>query len=65
MSDQVRVLRVIEYIGPRDWVEKTLNSSIQGERSGTVAGASWTIRTATLGQFPEVLNKQETTSDPQ
>lgn len=30
-QDIVRVLRVIEYIGPRDWVELTLAKSIKPE----------------------------------
>lgn len=47
----VRVLRVIEYIGPREWVETTLRRSLQGEwRQGNKM-----IRVATLGSYPEIL----------
>lgn len=59
MEDIVRVLRVLEYTGPRSQVEKQINSSLHGERQGFVGV---TIRAATLGNFPEIINqlKQET-----
>jgi hypothetical protein len=41
-QDRVRVLRVIEYEGPRDWVEMRL-------------GDGKVIRGATVYQFPVVL----------
>jgi hypothetical protein len=49
--DIVRVLRVLEYTGPRDRVEETLRRFIQGEE---VYGGV-TIRAATIGEFPELL----------
>lgn len=48
----VRVLRVIEYTGPREIVENQVRLSIHGEKklkNGLV------IRAATIGQYPEVL----------
>lgn len=34
-ADRIRVLRLLEYEGPRDWVEATLARSIQGTRTFT------------------------------
>jgi hypothetical protein len=51
-KEYIRVLRVLEYIGPRGWVEQTLANSIQGERR---VGPDRVIRAATIGLYPEVL----------
>ena len=50
--DKVRVLRLIEYIGPRDWVEAVVRRSIHGTQG---FGDGKTIRVATLGEFPEII----------
>lgn len=50
-EDTVRVLRILEYTGPRSVVEKTVSRSITGE----VTHGSLTIRAATIGQYPEIL----------
>lgn len=54
MSEQetVRVLRVLEYVGPRDRVEEVVARSIHGERD---AGKGLVIRAATVGTYPEIL----------
>jgi hypothetical protein len=53
MSDLIRVLRLLEYVGPREQVEETLKRSIKGTfRAGRII-----IRSATLGDFPEVLEQ--------
>ena len=52
MADTIRVLRVIEYTGPRDKVEDQVARSLHGEKrlnNGVV------IRAATVGSYPEVL----------
>jgi hypothetical protein len=54
--DIVRVLRVIEYVGERDDVERIVRLSIHGEKD---LGNGMTIRAATVGTFPEILNKEE------
>lgn len=54
--DTVRILRVIEYVGPRDRVEKTVATSIHGERD---CGMGLIIRAATLGTYPEILSQEE------
>jgi len=52
-ENQLRVLRLIEYVGTREWIEKTLDNSIQN----ILTLPQGTIRTATLGTFPEVWNE--------
>jgi hypothetical protein len=65
--NKIRVLRVIEYIGPREEVEKILSQSIQGDKY--IPKTDVLIRTATVGNFPEVFagNTVEIagTKDPQ
>lgn len=63
----VRVLRVVEYVGPRDQIEEQVRVSIHGEkRFGR--GEAIIIRAATIGTFPEILEResaddQETNAD--
>ena len=54
-QDEVRVIRILEYRGPRDWVEQTVEASIQGRK---VLGRdrNCSITAATLGNFPEILH---------
>lgn len=61
-EDIVRVLKIVEYVGPRSAVEKHM------------ANASWTmrkqsdglvIRTAIVGQYPEVLEQAELELEPE
>ena len=54
MGDTIRVLRVIEYTGPRDKVEDQVARSLHGEKSW---GTGVTIRATTLGTFPEIMNQ--------
>jgi hypothetical protein len=55
--DKIRVLRVLEYVGPREEVERIVSMSIQGERIYGVRGLEVTIRAATLGLYPEILDQ--------
>lgn len=48
----VRVLRVVEYVGPRVWVESTVARSVQGTR---VIDGNKEIRAASIGTYPDVL----------
>lgn len=50
-EDIVRVLRVIEYVGPRAQVEQQVKQSIHGEK---IIG-KMSIRVATLGAYPDIL----------
>ena len=50
-EDIIRVLRVIEYVGPRIQVEEQVKRSIHGQKDiGRMS-----IRVATLGAYPDVL----------
>lgn len=51
-QDTVRILRVIEYTGPRDWVERQVAASIHGTKD---LGKNRIIRGATIGTYPEIL----------
>lgn len=51
-ADTVRVLRIIEYIGPRDQVEIQVRGSIHGERKFR----DTTIRGTTLGIYPDIMD---------
>lgn len=54
MEDIIRVLRVIEYVGPRSRVEETVARSIHGEKD---AGRGLTIKAATIGTYPEIFER--------
>lgn len=56
--DTIRVLRVLEYVGPRDLVEEQVRKSIHGERVffSTNPQGAVTIRAATVGEFPEIVS---------
>lgn len=53
-TEVVRVLRIIEYTGPREWIERTIAESIHGQYD---CGHSCIIRTATIGTYPEILEE--------
>lgn len=53
-EDIVRVLRIIEYVGERTWVEEVVSNSI----NGTKVLPRGEIRAATVGLFPEVLENE-------
>ena len=50
--DKVRVLRVIEYIGTREAVERVIARSIHGVKK---VDNNLEIRAATIGIYPEIL----------
>jgi hypothetical protein len=58
MEDFVRVLRVIEYTGPRDIVEKQLLRSMKPGTHNLFPNGL-TIKIAQLDEFPEIVNKGE------
>lgn len=55
MEDIVRVLRVVEYVGPRSRVEDVVSRSIHGEKD---AGEGLVIRAATVGLYPEIIERE-------
>jgi hypothetical protein len=74
MEDIVRVLRLVEYEGPRSVVERQVANSIHGTRYACQVGAStvaWPsassrmrITAVTLGGYPEVLEEARQTPEP-
>lgn len=60
-EDRVRVLRVIEYVGPRSWVENIVTRSIHGTKE---CGRDRFIHAATLGTYPEILSPTPTNAPP-
>lgn len=52
---QVRVLRLIEYIGDIDDVREQIASSLHGQRVGR---GGCIIRATTIGQFPEIMETE-------
>jgi hypothetical protein len=51
----VRVLRVIEYVGEREWVERQVAESIHGVKYISGSWGKGEIRAATVGVYPEIL----------
>ena len=67
LEDIVRVLRIIDYVGPRSLVEKQIRLSLHGERKGTCwdprdglprISGNVTIRATTLGEFSEIMRSK-------
>jgi hypothetical protein len=58
LPDIVRVLRIVEYIGPRDLVEDQVAKSIHGSRQCGPNGAI-RITAVTLGEFAEIMKQSE------
>lgn len=52
--DIVRVLRIIEYVGPRNLVEEHLVKTVNGEMR--CHDNQLIIRAATIGRYPEILD---------
>ncbi|HEY3376258.1 MAG TPA: hypothetical protein VGL77_02085 [Armatimonadota bacterium] len=53
----IRVLRVLEYVGPRDVVEKQLRQGgVPANGEHVVAGLNLTIKSALVGTFGDVVS---------
>jgi hypothetical protein len=69
-EDIVRVLRIVQYEGPRSLVEKQIENSIHGMRYGLRQLGNYEpenrvqITAVTLGEFPQVLTEAQRTPDP-
>lgn len=67
MPDKVRILRIVEYTGDRAAIEQHFKNVLKGEKTFEVFTdnrrdtegklGSLTIRAATLGEFPEILEE--------
>jgi hypothetical protein len=58
--DTVRIVRIMEYVGPRDLVENTLACGAVAA-NGTARHGLLTIRSATMGDFAEILETKAPT----
>ena len=56
-QDQIRVLRIYEFVGDREVVERQVAQSIQGERQLRQKEGYCIIRAATIGTYPEILER--------
>jgi hypothetical protein len=60
MSDRVRVMRILIYDGPREWVEKTVQRSIMGTKViDPNDSVKKYISAYTLSEFPEIIKAHE------
>ncbi len=57
--DKVRVIRVLEYVGERKWVEALLAQ--RGVKGTRVIENGGIIREAFLGDFPEIVEEEKKT----
>jgi hypothetical protein len=55
--EKVRVLRVIEYVGSKEWVEQQVEQSIHGIKKIKQPHGGGEIRVATIGVYPELLTE--------
>lgn len=55
---RVRVLRVLEYEGEYEWVQKTLSDG-SVPMNGEHRGKDFVIRSAVVGNLPELLKEAE------
>ena len=55
MSDYVRVIRMTVIEGQREWVEETLDLSIQGTKIIDAKKGN-KVTSVTVGSFPEILD---------
>lgn len=63
MFDLIRVLRVIEYVGPRILVEEQIKKSLHGEKRVGPNGEI-RIRAVTIGEFPDKFVQDEYDEPP-
>lgn len=54
-GETIRVLRVLEYVGDRNWVEYTLSKS--HVKGSTRFGRRGVIKSSVIGEFPEVMER--------
>lgn len=60
--DTVRVLRIVEYVGSRKWVEDTVAHAIHGTRQ---LDDACSIRAVTIGTYPEIPEQPPEPKEPQ
>lgn len=67
-EDKVRVLRVLEYVGPRSWAEKMIaERTVKGMRiirPTRDPEDGCFIREAIIGEYPEILHDIQIYAEP-
>lgn len=59
-EDIVRVTRVVQYVGPRSWVEATVGGSVHGVKNVSAQqGVRKLIIGTTLAHFPDILSQEQ------
>lgn len=58
-NDNVKVLRLIEYIGPRQAVEAAVRQSIHGSKTFNDGNSRLIITVITIGEYPLLLLESE------
>lgn len=62
-EDIVRVTRVVQYVGPRSWVEATVARSVHGVKDVSAfvegPGRRKLIIGTTLAHFPDILSQEQ------
>jgi hypothetical protein len=59
MSDVVRVLRILEYVGDREWVENTLQKGNVPADGIHDLGNGNKIKSCLIDKFPERIGKEK------
>lgn len=60
--DRIRVIRVLEYVGERKWIEAILAQ--RGVKGTRVIENGGVIREAIVGDFPEIVEEREKRQTP-
>jgi hypothetical protein len=63
VSDKVRVLRILEYVGDREWVEECLKGSVVPLNGQKQLNNGNIIKSALIDNFPEILIKGENNNE--
>lgn len=58
-DEVVRIVRVLEYVGPRHWVEETIGRSWVPAQGAKIVSETKSIRSGLIGSFPEIVADPE------
>ena len=62
-TEIVRVLRILEYVGTREFVENTLQKSAVPINGKHICGSGNMIKSAIIDGFPEILDSERVGKD--
>jgi hypothetical protein len=58
-NEKVRIVRILEYVGTREWLETTLNKGAVPANGQYVVNNECYIKSATIGSFAEILEEAQ------